>query len=83
MRAGPDVELDGIEGVDKALASDNVASVTRRRSPRNRACRSRFERRPAGVLDHARFLALARSRRCSQAQSAQLAPTAAQAPQKT
>ena len=52
MRAGPNAELDGGDGVGEVLGSDNVASVTRRRSRRNLACRKRLDRRPAGVFDH-------------------------------
>ena len=82
-RVGSDVELDGEDGVEARVASGKIASVTRLRSSRNRACRSRFERCPFGVRDHARLRRRLCARRRSGAQSRQHAPTAAQDPQNT
>ena len=80
-RVGSNVELDGEGGVEALATSDKVASVTRPRSPRNRAWRRRFESRPCGVRDHARLRPRFFARRRSAAQVRQHAPTAAQDPQ--
>jgi hypothetical protein len=80
-RVGSTLDLDGDRAVEAALASGNVASVTRRRSSRNLACRRRFEARPFGVFDHARLRRWLPSRRRSAEQPRQHAPTAAHDPQ--
>ncbi len=77
MRAGSDVERDGEGGVEATLPSGNGASVTRRRSSRNRACRRRFDARPSAVLDHARLRRRLPSRRRSAEHPRQQAPAAA------
>ncbi len=80
-RAGSNVERDGKGGVEALAVSDKVASVTRRRSLRNRACRRRFEATPFGVRDHSRLRRRLCARRRSPAQPRQHAPTAAHDPQ--